>query len=64
MTITQIYKQILMGSILKQGVGSPFQNICYNTHLSNLSTHQNYGDLGMFLFLIFSKTDKILKQTK
>jgi hypothetical protein len=37
-------------------IKSQFQNICYNTNLPNLFTHQNYGDLGM-LFLNISSTE-------
>jgi hypothetical protein len=38
-------------------IKSQFQNICYNIDIPNLLTHQNYGDLGMFILNPFKHTN-------
>jgi hypothetical protein len=45
-------------------IRSQFQNICYNSDLPNILTHQIYGDLGMLFLKLFEHRNKILKQTK
>ena len=45
-------------------IKSEFQNICFNTYLSNLLAPQNYGKLGMLVFKLFKHRNKILKQIK
>jgi hypothetical protein len=34
-------------------IKSQFQNICYNTDLPNLLTHQKFGGLGILLLMLF-----------
>jgi hypothetical protein len=43
---------------------SQFKNISYNTDLPNLLSHQNYGDLGMFLSMLFEHIHTILNKLK
>jgi hypothetical protein len=39
-------------------IRSQFQNICHNTNLPNLPSHQNYGDLETLLLMLFEHINK------
>jgi hypothetical protein len=41
-----------------------FQNICHNTDLPNLLSHQNYSDLGKLLLMLFEHRNNIIKKSK
>jgi hypothetical protein len=45
-------------------IRSQFKNIFHNTDLPNLLSHQNYGDLGMLLSMLFEHRNTILKKSK
>jgi hypothetical protein len=57
-------KHFLLECFAYTHIKSQFQNICYNTNLTNLLTHQIYGDLIILLLNIFEHRNKIVKKTK
>ena len=44
-------------------IRSQFKNICHNTDLPNLLSHQNFSDIGMFLLMFFRHQNNILKKS-
>jgi hypothetical protein len=55
-------KHFLLKCHVYTQIRSQFQNICHNTDLPNLPSHQNYGDLGTFLLMFFEHGNKIIKK--
>ena len=45
-------------------IRSQFQNVCHNTDLRNLLSHQNFNDLGTLLLMIFKHQNNISKKSK
>jgi hypothetical protein len=45
-------------------IGSQFKNIFHISDLPNLQSHQNYGELGTLLSMLFEHRNAILKKLK
>ena len=45
-------------------IRSQFQNVCHNTNLPNLISHQNYSNFGTCLVMFFKHQNNILKKSK
>jgi hypothetical protein len=54
-------KHFLLDCLVSTQIRSQFQNICHTTNVVNLLNHQNYGDLGILLLMLYECRDKILK---
>jgi hypothetical protein len=57
-------KHFLLECPVYTQIRSQFQNICHNTDLPNLLSHQNFSDLGMLLLMLFKHRNNILKKSK
>jgi hypothetical protein len=57
-------KHFLLECPVYTQIRSQFQNICHNTDLPNLLSHQNFSDLGTLLLMFFKHQNNILKKSK
>ena len=57
-------KHFLLNFPTYSQIRSHFKNIFHNTNLPNLLSHQNYGDLGILLSILFWNRNTILNNLK
>ena len=57
-------KHFLLDCPTYSQIRSKVKNNCHNMGLPNLLSHQNYGDLGTLLLMLFEHRNTILKKSK
>ena len=57
-------KRFLLECSTYTQIRSQFPNICHNTDLPDLLSHQNFSDLGTLLLMFFKHRNNILKKSK